>query len=101
MTAARTLESTHHINVNVKATRELTHRIDDNMRQVREVTYDVRAGVDVIKEGTRSVHDDVKLARHSASIFSNSCTYRSFPVTAINELQRSLLPDTVIIDRWG
>jgi hypothetical protein len=32
MTVARTLEATHHINVNVKTTQELTRTIDDNVK---------------------------------------------------------------------
>ncbi len=70
MTAARTLEATHHINVNVKATQELTHHVDDNVMEVKELTYNVHANVDVIKEGTRRIHDDVHLAKHGTTIFS-------------------------------
>jgi hypothetical protein len=81
MTAARTFEAAHHINVNVKATQELTHNIDNNMMEVKGLTYNVRADVDVIKEGTRRVHDNVNLAKHGAPIFSiSSYTYRFFPV---------------------
>ncbi len=81
MTAARTLEATHHINVNVKATRELTHRVDDNMMEVKGLTYNVRDDVDMVKEGTRRIRDNVNLAKQGASIFSTSSyTYRSFPV---------------------
>ena len=85
MTAARTFEAAHHINVNVKATRELTHRVDDNMMEVKGLTHNVRAVLDEIKKGTRRVHDNVDLAKHSASIFSiSSHTHRSFPVIFYN-----------------
>ena len=33
MTAARTFEAAHHINVSVKATQELTHRVDNNSQE--------------------------------------------------------------------
>ncbi|KAI0274206.1 hypothetical protein BGY98DRAFT_1099124 [Russula aff. rugulosa BPL654] len=46
MTAARTFEVTHDVNVNVKATQELTYHIDN-------------------KEGTRNVDDSVKVANRA------------------------------------
>ncbi len=80
MTAARTFEAAHRINVSVKATQEITHRVDNNMMEVKSLTCNFRAVLDEIKEGTRRVHDNVNLAKQGESIFSiPSYTYRSFP----------------------
>lgn len=103
MTAARTFEVAQHVNIDVKATQELTHHADDNIMEVKELTYNVRADVDVIKEGTRRVHDNVNLAKHGAPIFQSLHTRTDFSLTyfktAIDELQRWLLPNSAIVDR--
>ena len=86
MTAARTFEVTHDVNVNVKATQELTQHVDNtvtviekvlqqvdgNTRVTQGLTYDVRADVDVIKESTRCVDHNVKVTKHGTLIVSVS-----------------------------
>ena len=79
MTAARTFEAAHDINVNVKATdnkvtaiEEVLRQVDGNIRVAQELAYDVRADVDVIKEGTRSVDDNVKVTKRGTPIDSVS-----------------------------
>ena len=84
MTAARTFEATHDVNVNVKATQELTHHVDNkvtvieevlqqvdgNIRVTQELTCDLRADLNVIKEDTRSVDDNVKVTKRGRPIVS-------------------------------
>jgi hypothetical protein len=84
MTAARTFEATHDVNVNVKVTDnkvtaigEVLQQVDGNIRVTQELTYDVRADVDVIKEGTRSVDENVKVTKRGTPIISLSLWYRS------------------------
>jgi hypothetical protein len=107
MTAARTFEATHDINVNVKATdkkvtaiEEVLQHVDGNIRVTQELTYDVHADVGVIKEGARSVDDNVKVTKRGTPIVSVSCnvTGFSYSKSAIDEIQRLLLPDAAIID---
>ena len=90
MTAARTLEATHDVNVNVKttqeitqhvdttvtvieevarATQQLTHHVDDNMMEIQELTYDVHADVEMIKEGTRTIDHNLKVTEAGAPVF--------------------------------
>ena len=97
MTVARTLEVTHHVNVNVKATQELTrhvdtkvtvieevlqqvdgnvratqqltHHVDDNIMGIQELTCDVHADMNVIKEGTRTINDNLKVTKGGAFNF--------------------------------
>ena len=94
MTVARTLEATHDVNVNVKATQELidtkvtvveevlqqvdgnvmatqevTHHIDNNVMEIQELTYEVHADVEVINERTRTIDDNVKVTKDGALIF--------------------------------
>ena len=94
MTAARNLEVTHRVDVNVtatqeltrlvddkvttvkevihdvddnvKATRELTHLVDDNVTTIKEVVHDVDGNVKETKELTQSIYDDVKVTKHGA-----------------------------------
>ena len=120
MTVARNLEVTHRVDVNVKATQELTHRVDDkvttieevvhdvdgNVRATQELTYDVHENVIAIKEDTRSVHDNVKVTRHGGQ---HSCDFfihitdprTSYVETAMNDLQRSLLPGAPFTDCYA
>jgi hypothetical protein len=58
MTAARNLEATHHIDVNVKTTQELMHGVDDKVTTI-EVVQDVDGNVKATKELTRGIHDNV------------------------------------------
>ena len=80
MTVARTLEATHDINVNVKATQELTRHVDtvlqqvdratqDNTVKIQELTSDVHADVGVIMEGTRTIDENVQVTKGGAPIF--------------------------------
>jgi hypothetical protein len=94
MTAARTFEATHDVNINVKATQELTQHVDNKVTVIEEVLqqvdgniYDIRADVDVIKEGTRG-----------KPIVSVSCNVPiiSYSKIAIDEIQRLFLPDTAV-----
>ena len=115
MTTARTFETTHNVDVHVKATQELTHHIDNNVavieevlhqvdssiRVTQELTYDVRADIDVIKEDTRSVEDNVKVTKRGTPIvFGLDVIYWpfSYPKTVIEEIQSLLLPDTAMIN---
>ena len=59
MTAARNLEVTHRVDVNVMATQELTHHVDDKVTKIEEVIYDVDGNVKETKELTRDVRDNV------------------------------------------
>jgi len=52
MTAARNLEVTHQVNVNVMAAQEVIHDVDGNVKETRDLT--------------RDVHNDVKVTRHGA-----------------------------------
>ena len=45
MTAARNLEVTHRVDVNVMAAQELTHRVDDKVTTIEEVVHDVNCNV--------------------------------------------------------
>jgi hypothetical protein len=45
MTAARNLEVTHRVDVNVMATQELTHRVDDKVATIEEVIHNVDGSV--------------------------------------------------------
>ena len=95
MTAARNLEVTHRVDVNVMATQEATHRVE-------EVIHDVDGNVKETKELTRDVHDNVitiddnvKVTRHGVPNsfqvfirFTNLCL--SVVEKAIDEQQRSL-----------
>ena len=45
MTAARNLEVTHRVDVNVMAAKELTHRVDDKVTTIEEVVHDVNCNV--------------------------------------------------------
>ena len=89
MTAARTLEVIHRVDVNVMATQEVTHRVE-------EVIHDVDGNVKETKELTRDVHDNVKVTRHGAPnsfhIFRVICLTNprlSIVEKAIDEQQRS------------
>jgi len=71
MTAARNLEVTHRVDINVMATQELTHRVDDKVTTIEEV---IHCG-----------------ARNSLEIFihfTDPCLL--FVKSAIDEQQRSL-----------
>ena len=92
MTAARNLEVTHRVDVNVMATQEVTHRVE-------EAIHDVDGNVKETKQLTRDVHDNVKVTRHGARHsfdisrvirLTNQCL--SVVEKAINEQQRSLHP---------
>ena len=81
MTAARNLEVTHRVDVNVKETKELTRDVHDNV-----ITID----------------DNVKVTRHGAPNdfhvfirFTN--LFLSVVEKAIDEQQRSLLPSSFIV----
>jgi hypothetical protein len=98
MTAARNLEVTHRVDVNVMATQEVTHRVE-------EVIHDVDGNVKETKELTRDVHDNVKVTRHGAP--NSFYIFRVIRLTnprlsvvekAINEQQRSLRPGGFIAD---
>ena len=105
MTAARNLEVTHQVDVNVIATQELTHRVDDKVTTIEEVIHDVDGNVKETKELTRDVRDDVKLTRHGAQNsfeifihFTHLCL--SVVATAIDEQQRSFHLDGFIADGY-
>jgi methyl-accepting chemotaxis protein len=73
MTAARNLQVTHQVDVNVKVTQEITQRVDDKVTTVEKVVHIVDDNVKATKElahatkeATRNVHDDVKVTRHGA-----------------------------------
>ena len=73
MTAARNLEVTHRVDVNVMATQEITHRVDDKVTTIKEAIHDVDGDVKETKELTRDVRDNVitiddnvKVTRHGA-----------------------------------
>jgi len=66
MTAARNLEVTHRVDVNVMATQELTHRVDDKVTTIEGAIHDVDGNVKETKELTRDVQDNVKVTRHGA-----------------------------------
>jgi len=101
MMAARNLEVTHRVDVNVMATQEHTHHVDDKLTTVKEVIHDVDGDVKETKELTRDVRDDVKVTRHS-EILSRFHTFHppclSFVETVIDEQQRSLHPGGFIAD---
>jgi len=89
MTAARNLEVTHQVNVNVMATQEVIHDVGGNVKETKELT--------------REVHDTVKVTRHGARYsfeifihFTDPCL--PFAETAIDEQQRSLHPHGFIAD---
>jgi len=80
MTAARNLEVTHQVNVNVMATQEVIHDVYGNVKETKELT--------------RDVHNDIKVTRHGARYsfeifihFTDPCL--AFAETAIDEQQRS------------
>ena len=131
MTAARNLEVSHHVDVNVKATKELTHQVDDNVKAIQEVTYrvddkvtrieqvvhdvdgnvkaakefthHVHENVVSIKEDSRNVNDNVKRgARHSLRAFIHvTDLYLSYIKTAMDDQQRPLLPHVPFTDCRG
>ena len=110
MTAARNLEVTHRVDVNVTATQELTHSIDEKVTTIEEVIHDVDGNVKETKELTRDVRDNVTTIGDNVKVTRNgertSCkisthfTHPCLPVveTAVNELQRSLHPGGFIAD---
>ena len=105
MTAARNLEVTHQVNVNLMATQELTHRVDDKVTTIEEVIHDVDGNVKETKELSRNVRDDVKVTRHGApnsfKIFirlTHLCL--SVMETAIDEQQRSFNLGGFVADRY-
>ena len=53
MTAARNLEVTHRVDVNVMATQDAIHEVDGNVKETKELTRDVRDNVKVTRHGTR------------------------------------------------
>ena len=57
MTAARNLEVTHRVDVNVVATQEVIHDIGTDVKDTKELTRDVRDNV-------ITIDDNVKVARH-------------------------------------
>ena len=59
-------EVVHHVDDNVMATRELTHLVDDNVTTIKEVVHDVDGNVKETKELTQSIYDDVKVTKHGA-----------------------------------
>ena len=70
MMAARNLEVSHHVDVNVKAIQEVTHRVDDKVTRIEQVIYDVDGNVKATKEFTHHVHANVKRgAQHSFRVF--------------------------------
>ena len=87
MTAARNLEVTHRVDVNVVATQEAIHDVDGNVKETKELTRDVR-------DNTITIDDNVKVTRHGARYsfeilihFTDPCM--SVVETAIHEQQRS------------
>jgi hypothetical protein len=73
MTAARNLEVTHQVDVNVKATQELARQVDVDVKATQEITNRIDDKVTIVdgnvkatKELAHSVHDDVKVTRHGA-----------------------------------
>ena len=104
MAAARNLEVTHRVDVNVMATQELTHRVGDKVTTIEAVIHDVDGNVKETKGLTRDVRDDVKLTRHGARNsfevfihFTNLCL-SVIAESAIDEQQRSLHPRGFIAD---
>jgi len=90
MTAARNLEVTHRVDVNVMATQEVIQDVDGNVKETKELTRDVRDNI-------ITMDDNVKVTRHGARYsfeifinFTNPCL--SVVETAIDEQQRSLYP---------
>jgi environmental stress-induced protein Ves len=69
MAAARNLEVTHRVDVNVMATQELTHRVDDKVTTIEEGIHDVDGNVKETRMLTRDVYDNVKVTRHGAQKF--------------------------------
>ena len=65
MTAARNLEVTHRVDVNVVATQEVIHDVDDNVKETKELTRGVR-------ENVITIDDNVKVTRHGAQTLSTS-----------------------------
>ena len=53
MTAARNLEVTHRVDVNVMATQDVIHEVDSNVKETKELTRDVRDNVKVTRHGAR------------------------------------------------
>jgi len=53
MTAARNLEVTHRVDVNVVATQEAIQDVDGNVKETKELTRDVHDNVKVTKHGAR------------------------------------------------
>jgi len=89
MTAARNLEVTHRVDVNVMATQEVIHDVDDNIKETKELT--------------RDVHDNVKVTRQGALNYFETIIHFTHPCmsvveTAIDEQQRSLHPHGFIAD---
>ena len=93
MTAARNLE--------------ITHRVDDKVTTIEEVVRDVDGNVKATKVLTHDVHDDVKVTKHGAQHSFDFFIHITDPCasyhveTAMNDLQRSLLPGAPFIDCYG
>ena len=81
MTAARTLEVSHHVDVNVKAIQKVTHRVDDKVTRIEQVVHDVNGNVKATKELTHHVRDNVIGIKEETQGVSNNVkrgTQRSF-----------------------
>ena len=74
MMAARTLEVSHRVDVNVTATKELTNRVDHKVTTIEEVVHNVDGNVKETRELTQSIHNDVKVTRHGAQLSISSYT---------------------------
>ena len=111
MTAARNLEVTHRVDINVMATQELTHRVDDKVTTIEEVIHDVDGNVKETKELTRDVcdnvitiDDNVKVtkygARDSFEIFIHF-THRSYHLwkqqLMSNNVRYALLDSSIMV----
>ena len=103
MTAARNLEVTHRVDVNVMATQELTHRVDDKVTTIEEVIHDNTELTRDVRDNVITIDDNVKVTRRGAPNsfdifihFTNPCL--SVVETAIDEQQRSLHADGFIAD---
>jgi hypothetical protein len=68
MTAARTFEATHDVNVNVKATQELTQHVETKVTVIEEVLQQVDGNIRATQEGTRTIVDHVKVTKGGALI---------------------------------
>ena len=95
MTAARTFEATHDINVNVKTTQKLTQHVDTKVTVIEEALQQVAT-----QELTRTIDDNVKVTKGGALIFQLLHTHTDHPLlyvkTVMDDLRRSSLPDIII-----